>query len=242
METRASENLVIGAASGPVLVVAAHPDDEVLGCGGTMAAHALAGRSVHVLLMTDGVGARTEGGSSANDVTNRAEVARRAAAILGVHEPRMQTYRDNAMDTYPLLDVIRVVEASVNELRPTTVYTHHRGDLNIDHEIVHRAVLAACRPQPGHPVREIYSFPVRSSTEWAGPSSATVFAPSLYVDISRTLEKKLKALAAYDVEMREPPHSRSLQAVEAQARVDGATVGLEAAEPFEVIRIVRGEG
>ncbi len=207
-----------------------------------MAAHALAGRSVHVLLMTDGVGARTEGGSSANDVTNRAEVARRAAAILGVHEPRMQTYRDNAMDTYPLLDVIRVVEASVNELRPTTVYTHHRGDLNIDHEIVHRAVLAACRPQPGHPVREIYSFPVRSSTEWAGPSSATVFAPSLYVDISRTLEKKLKALAAYDMEMREPPHSRSLQAVEAQARVDGATVGLEAAEPFEVIRIIRGEG
>jgi LmbE family N-acetylglucosaminyl deacetylase len=207
-----------------------------------MALHALAGRSVHVLLMTDGVGSRGKDGSAATDAMNRAEAARRAAAILGVHEPQIQTYPDNAMDTCPLLDVIRVVEASVNDLQPTTVYTHHRGDLNIDHEIVHRAVLAACRPQPGHWVREIYSFPVRSSTEWAGPSPATIFAPSMFVDIGRTLEKKMKALAAYDVEMRAPPHSRSLQAVEAQARVDGATVGLAAAEPFEVIRIIRGEG
>ena len=204
-----------------------------------MAAHVLAGRSVHVLIMTDGVGARAQDGSSAKDATNRVEAAQRAAAILGVHEPRMKSFPDNAMDTCPLLDVIRVVEASVNDLQPTTVYTHRSGDLNIDHEIVHRAVLAACRPQPGHPVREIYSFPVRSSTEWAGPSPGAIFAPSMFVDISHTLEEKMKALAAYGVEMREPPHSRSLEAVEAQARVDGATVGLAAAEPFEVIRIVR---
>jgi len=204
-----------------------------------MAAHALAGRSVHVLLMTDGVGARVGGASPAAAASGRAAAAAKAAAILGAHEPRMHSYPDNAMDTCPLLDVIGVVEAIVDELQPTTVYTHHRGDLNVDHEIVHRAVLAACRPQPGHPVREIYSFPVRSSTEWAGPSAANVFAPSMFVDITRTLDQKMKALAAYDVEMRDPPHSRSLSAVEAEARVAGATVGLAAAEPFEVIRIVR---
>lgn len=204
-----------------------------------MAAHALAGRPVHVLLMTDGIGSRVAGESPPEAASGRAEAARKAAAILGTHEPRVHSFPDNAMDTCPLLEVIRVVEASVDEVQPTTVYTHHRGDLNIDHDIVHRAVLAACRPQPGHCVREIYSFPVRSSTEWSGPSHATVFAPSMFVDITRTLEQKMKALAAYDVEMREPPHSRSLSAVEAEARVAGATVGLAAAEPFEVIRIVR---
>ncbi len=225
--------------SGAVLVVAAHPDDEVLGCGGTMATHALAGRPVHVLLMTDGVGARGDTPSAGDDASGRAEAARKAAGILGAHEPRMHSFPDNAMDTIALLDVVRVVEACVDELRPATVYTHHRGDLNIDHEIVHRAVLAACRPQPGHPVREIYSFPVRSSTEWAGPSRAGVFAPSLFVDISRTLEQKMKALAAYDAEMRASPHSRSLAAVEAEARVAGATIGVAAAEAFEVVRIIR---
>lgn len=226
--------------SGPVLVVAAHPDDEVIGCGGTMAAHALSGRPVHVLLMTNGVGARNETAPSAQAVSDRAESAREAASILGVHEPRMHSFPDNAMDTSPLLDVIRAVEEYVNELRPETVYTHHRGDLNIDHEIVHRAVLTACRPQPRHPVKELYCFAVRSSTEWSGPFPGSVFAPSLYVDISWTLDLKMKALAAYSEELREPPHSRSLPAMEAEARAAGATVGLAAAEPFEVVRIVRG--
>jgi LmbE family N-acetylglucosaminyl deacetylase len=220
-------------------VVAAHPDDEVIGCGGTMAEHALSGRPVHVLLMTDGVGARDETAPPAGAVSERADAARLAANILGVHEPRMHSFPDNAMDTTPLLEVIRAVEAYVTELRPQTVYTHHRGDLNIDHEIVHRAVLAACRPQPGHPVKEIHCFGVRSSTEWSGPFPGSVFAPSLYVDISRTLEVKMKALGAYSQEMRDPPHTRSMAAIEAEARTAGATVGLAAAEAFEVVRIVR---
>ena len=229
-----------GRTIGPVLVVAAHPDDEVIGCGGTMAAHAASGRPVHVLLMTDGVGARDKTAPPARDVSGRADAAREAARILGAHEPRMLSFPDNAMDTCPLLDVIRAIEACVNEVRPQTVYTHHRGDLNIDHEIVHRAVLTACRPQPGHPVSEVFCFPVRSSTEWSAQNAGSVFAPCLYVDITRTLDLKMKALGAYSQEMREPPHTRSMAAIEAQSRTAGASVGLAAAEPFEVVRIVRG--
>jgi LmbE family N-acetylglucosaminyl deacetylase len=222
-----------GTGDGPVLVVAAHADDEVLGCGGTMARLARSGREVHVMFMTDGVSARAGG-----DAAARQEAAREAASVLGASEPVFASFPDNAMDTAPLLDVARAIEARVADIRPSCVLTHHHGDLNVDHQVSHRAVLTACRPQPGHPVKAILTFSVRSSTEWGIHGSGHDFQPVLHVDISGTLPLKLQALQAYDMEMRAFPHSRSLQAVEAEAKVLGASVGLKAVESFAVIRLL----
>jgi hypothetical protein len=135
-------------------------------------------------------------------------------------------------DAYIVLDLVRHVETFVRRYQPTTVLTHHSGDVNIDHRLVHDAVVTATRPQPGHSVRELLFFEVPSSTEWRPVSSAEPFNPNWFVDISSVLPKKLKALQAYQSEMREVPHPRSVKAIEALARWRGATVGVEAAETF----------
>jgi LmbE family N-acetylglucosaminyl deacetylase len=139
---------------------------------------------------------------------------------------------DNRMDGLDLLDVVKLIETTISRLQPCTVLTHHVGDVNIDHRIVHEAVLAACRPQPSHPVRELLFFEVPSSTEWRPPGSGQPFQPNLFIDISKTLAVKLKALETYANELREFPHPRSMRAVEALARWRGATIGVEAAEAF----------
>jgi LmbE family N-acetylglucosaminyl deacetylase len=218
-----------------VLIAVAHPDDEVLGAGGTIARLARAGEAVHIVFLADGVGARGEDLAGA---ARRAEAARRAAQILGAAPPRFLTLPDNRLDSLSLLDVIKPLEAVLAEIRPDAVYTHHAGDLNIDHEICHRAVLTACRPMPGSFVRRIYAMEVASSTEWNTASSANAFLPTRFVDIAATLKAKRDALVAYAEEMRPFPHARSLEALEALARWRGASAGLEAAEAFAVVREV----
>ena len=153
-------NLIEGD-DGSVLVVAAHADDEVLGCGGTIARLTAIGRRVHIMFMTDGISARQEGDSEA-----RMQAAKEAAATLGAESPRFGEFPDNAMDSIPLLGVARAVESVVSEIKPSLVLTHHHGDLNVDHEIVNRAVMTACRPQPGFCVESVLAFSIRSSTEW----------------------------------------------------------------------------
>ena len=217
-----------------VLVIAAHPDDEALGCGGTMARHARQGEDVHVLFLADGVTSREGAGEVESEA--RADAARDAAKALGAKPPRFAPMPDNKLATVPLLDVIKAVEAALADIAPDVVYTHHGGDLNVDHGIVHRAVLTACRPLPGCPVRAIYAFEVPSSTEWN--DSAEVFIPNRFVDISATIDAKMTALECYSGEMRPFPHPRSVQAIEALARWRGAAAGLEAAEAFHVIRRV----
>lgn len=144
----------------------------------------------------------------------------------------MQEFPDNRMDSVDLLDVVKQVERHIAAFRPGTVFTHHAGDVNIDHRVIHDAVIAACRPQPGFPVRELLFFEVASSTEWRPPASAEAFHPNWFVDITHTLKTKMEALEAYRHEMRDFPHPRSLQAMEALARWRGASVGMEAAEAF----------
>jgi|TARA_R100001530_G_scaffold128257_1_gene97886 LmbE family N-acetylglucosaminyl deacetylase len=209
-----------------VLVVVAHPDDEVLGCGGTMAKHGANGDKVHTLILADGFSARLEGAS-------RHTNALRAAETLGGEPPQFLDLPDNRLDTLPLLNVVKLVEGVVETLKPTIVYTHHGGDLNVDHRITHQAVMTACRPLPGSSVTAIYSFEVASSTEL---SLSQTFQPTHFVDIDLYLETKLDALACYEDEMRCFPHSRSLRAVEALAHWRGASVGVEAAESFEILR------
>ena len=222
-----------------ILVVAAHPDDEVLGCGGVLARHAAEGDTVHILIAAEGAtsrDARRDPHGREPELAALGAAASRAAAAIGAEEPRMLGLPDNRLDTLPLLDVIKPIEIVVEAVAPEIVYTHHAGDLNVDHRIVHQATVTACRAVPGSPVRAIYAFETVSSTEWqtAGES----FRPQRWVDIGPFLDRKLRALNAYQAEMRPFPHARSHEAVEALTRVRGAAVGLRAAECFMIVREV----
>jgi LmbE family N-acetylglucosaminyl deacetylase len=225
-----------------VLAVAAHPDDEILGVGATLARHAAHGDVVHILILADGATARDPEGdpnSRPDEVRALREATRSAAGIIGAEPPRFAGLPDNRMDSIDLLEVIKSVEQVVSEVRPGIVYTHHGGDLNVDHRITHEAVITACRPLPDAPVRAIYGFETLSSTEWASPDSGSPFRPQLFVDVTDQLETKLEALAAYAMEMRPFPHPRSAEAVTALARLRGATAGVAAAEAFHVLRELR---
>lgn len=221
------------------LVVAAHPDDEVLGCGGAIARMADEGWAVDVLILAEGLTSRepvrdASGHRAGLDALG--ECARRAAAILGARGVRLESFPDNRMDGVELLDVVKCIEREIERCRPVRVLTHHLGDVNVDHGVVHRAVAAACRPLPGTCVREVLYFEVASSTEWSGAHSLPAFRPNLFIDIGATLERKLRALDEYRSELRPFPHPRSLAAVEHLARWRGASAGCAAAEAFEIGR------
>jgi LmbE family N-acetylglucosaminyl deacetylase len=225
--------------SNRILVVAAHPDDEVLGCGATLARHCSEGREVHVLILCEGVTSRDE---TRDAETRRTEIAalktsaELAAKALGTQPPLLAGLPDNRLDSIPLIDVIKQVERVVRDIRPAIVYTHHGGDLNVDHRIAHQAVMTACRPVPKSFVAEIYAFETASSTEWSDSAIGAPFIPSRFVDVGEWMEKKILALGAYGSEMRPFPHARSLAAIQALARWRGSTVGVEAAEAFVTIR------
>lgn len=223
-----------------VLVVAAHPDDEILGCGGTIARRAREGERVHILILGEGVTSRYRKRDDADPklVQVLQSHGRAAAKIIGAASVSFEHLPDNRFDTVPLLDVVKIVEDSVNRLRPEVVYTHHPGDLNIDHQVTQRSVLTATRPIRGHPTKEILAFEIASSTEWAFQRSNAAFQPNVFVDISKTLQVKLRALARYETEMRTFPHPRSPEALEAIARRWGSVVGCGAAEAFELVRAV----
>ena len=220
-----------------ILILAAHPDDEVLGCGGTIAKLADEGATIHVAFLADGVFSRAgAAGEQQAELNARRAAAQKACDILGVKSVFFGEFPDNRMDTIALLDIIKPIETLVAKYQPDTVFTHHAGDVNIDHRRIHEAVVTACRPQPGHPVKTLLCFEVPSSTEWQLPGSAPVFAPNWFVDISDTLERKLAALDAYAAELRAWPHPRSRQGVEHLAHWRGATVGVDAAEAFTLGR------
>lgn len=221
-----------------ILVVTAHSDDEALGCGGTIAAHAQQGYLITVVFLTNGVGARNVDGQDP-DVLRRVAASRAACKVMGVSRIEQLGFPDNRLDSVPLLDVVQAIEPIIADVKPSIILTHYADDLNVDHRICHQAVLTACRPQPGDAVKTILGFEVASSTEWAFSSPA--FEPNYFVDISETLETKFRALDAYHEEMRAAPHPRSRTSIEALARWRGATVGCDAAEGFTVVRIITKE-
>lgn len=224
-----------------VLVVAAHPDDEVLGAGATMARLAAQGRGVAVLLLGEGATSRVENRAEADRSQVGALIAssRRAAEILGVTAPVHGGLPDNRFDSVDLLDVVKLIEAEVERVEPSLVLTHHCGDLNVDHQITARATLAATRPQPGHCVRTVMSFEVASATEWSFGAIEPPFEPTVFVDVTETLDRKLEALRAYEQELRPFPHPRSIEGIISLARTRGATAGVDAAEAFRLLRSVR---
>ena len=222
-----------------VLVVAAHPDDEVLGCGGTMARHATDGDWVGAMFLADGVSSRTGAEPTQCLLLEQREAAAQAAAsLLGAQQSRFFRLPDNRLDSVPLLDLVRTIESVIAEVRPDIVYTHHGGDLNIDHALVHRAVVTACRPVPSCGVRAIYAFETPSSTEWSSAAIGEAFRPTRFADISAHLDSKIAALNCYGTEMPQFPHPRSTQAVMALAALRGATAGVHAAEAFQIVREV----
>ena len=222
-----------------VLVVAAHPDDEVLGCGGTIARHADASDQVQVLIVAEGATSRQQHRSrlkSCDELSALAKAARKAGSILGAAGVDLLDFPDNRLDSLDRLDLIKRIEECIDRHQPQVVYVHHAGDVNVDHRRLHEAVVTACRPIPGHPVRRLLSFEVSSSTEWQPPGSSSAFQPNWFVDISDHWQRKREALKAYASEMRPWPHARSLEAVEHLARWRGAQVGVEAAEAFCLLR------
>lgn len=222
-----------------VLVVAAHPDDEILGCGGTIARHAEAGDQVQVLIMAEGATSRQQQRDriqASHELSTLAKAAQRAGEILGAKGVELLDLPDNRLDSLDRLDLIKEIEVRVARHQPQVVYVHHAGDVNVDHRRLHEAVVTACRPTPHNTVQRLLSFEVASSTEWQPPGSAPAFQPNWFVDISTQWARKRDALAAYSSEMRPWPHSRSIQALEHLARWRGAQVGVEAAEAFCLLR------
>ncbi len=219
-----------------ILVVAAHADDEVLGCGGTIAQHVAEGDEVHVVFMADGVKSRSV--YEANQLEYRIQARDDALRILGVTECYALNFPDNCMDSVPLLDVVQSLEPIIEQIQPVRVFTHHFGDLNVDHRVTHQAVMTACRPVPNNSVKEILGFEVLSSSEWATPN-ADQFLPNLFVDISKYISIKVDAANAYAAEMRDKPHSRSVDNLKALSTYRGHGVGVNHAEAFMAYRILR---
>ena len=215
-----------------ILIIVAHPDDEVLGCGATVAKHVQNGDRAKVVFMADGFGSRDDDG-------NRDNSAERASKILGCENPIFLNLPDNQLDTIPLLDIVKKIEKVIEDFQPSVIYTHHFGDLNIDHQITHKAVMTACRPQPNFCVKEIYSFEVLSATHWQSPSMGNAFIPNYFVDVSGFMDNKIKALQCYDGEMRDPPHARSYKSVENLAKFRGSLAGIKFAEAFFLERLVK---
>jgi LmbE family N-acetylglucosaminyl deacetylase len=218
-----------------VLVIAAHPDDEVLGCGASMAKHALQGDKVGVLFVADGIGARNN--SFEGDLQKRKAAAHEALKILGAEALDFLDFPDNRLDSVPLLDIVQKIESMIAQFSPEIVYTHHHGDLNIDHAVVHRATMTACRPLPGSRIKEVYAYEVLSATDWSLGNS--LFSPNVFVNIGEFWDKKADALMCYVDEMRSFPHTRSLESLDFLSRHRGATMGLERAEAFSTIRMLR---
>lgn len=220
-----------------VLVLAAHPDDEVLGCGGTISRLASEGHRVTVAILGQGASSRHTADSPEveADIQALKEQSRLAAQLMRVAEVLHFGLPDNRFDSVDLLDIVKTLEEVDRKVQSDVVYTQHGGDLNVDHAITFRAAMTAFRPLPRCRAAALYAYEVVSSTEWAFGQFSPAFAPDTFVDISDFIEAKLKALTAYNSELRDFPHPRSLQAVRVQANERGARIGVVAAEAFATV-------
>jgi len=230
-----------------VLIIAAHPDDEVLGMGGTIAKHTSRHDNVTIIYMATGITARRESSEQKHTIKNipkkiqedwQQEIeklrrdAKKSARLLKVKNIKFFDFPDNEMDGIHLLKVVKVIEKEIKSAKPDRIYTNHYGDLNVDHKVVYNATLAACRPA-NFPVKEILSFEVLSSTEWSYPYN---FNPNYFINIEKHLEKKISAMKLFVSEIRKFPHPRSSENIKHVARRWGSVSGFNAAEAFELIR------
>jgi LmbE family N-acetylglucosaminyl deacetylase len=219
-----------------ILIIGAHPDDEILGCGGTIARLVKEGNIAYSVILGEGITSRynkREVQKSNNELNELNNQMYKANKIIGIKKVYKFEFPDNRFDTIPLLDIIKTIEKIKNDIRPDIIFTHYKDDLNIDHKITYEAVLTATRPMKNEPVKTIYSFEVPSSTEWKYPLN---FSPNVFFDISKTIKEKLNALSVYQSEIKEYPHPRSLKAIKAYAQTWGIKVGFDFVEPFKLVR------
>ena len=219
-----------------ILVVAAHPDDEILGCGGTMNRLALEGVDVYTLILSAGKASRNGVDLAGEQEKLRVELEK-ANDILGVSKVFTADFPDNAFDSVALLEIVKKIEEVKEEVQPDIVFTHHAGDMNIDHQLTHKAVLTATRPMVSETVRDVYAFEITSSTEWNAFDRENLFLANVFVDITENMDAKIEAMAAYESELRDYPHPRSLRHLEELAKIWAVKVGVEGcAEAFSLVR------
>ena len=222
-----------------ILIIAAHPDDEILGCAGTVARMINEGCTAATIILGEGKTSRDEQRDAVLrkdelQVLNNEIIA--ANKAIGIEQVYVYNFPDNRFDGVDLLDIVKVIEKVKNEFKPDVIFTHFYNDLNIDHQITYKAVSTAIRPMADETVKEVYCFEVLSSTEWNYPLT---FSPELFFDISNTIDIKVNAMKAYTSELREFPHPRSLEGIRLNAKTWGMKVGVPYAEAFKVIRIVK---
>jgi len=218
-----------------IFVIAAHPDDEVLGCGGTILDYVKKGDQVNILILGDGETARQK---SKVDIQKRRKQAERAGKLLGVKQLFLESLPDNQFDSLPLLEIVKLVEKYLEKIKPNIIYTHNPNDLNIDHQLTAKAVLTAARPQPNYFVKKILAFEVLSSTEWQMKDKKHLFYPTVYNDITDFIDRKVEILKIYKHELKKYPHPRSEQGVKALAQYRGIESGYHFAEAFQLIRML----
>ena len=220
-----------------VLVIAAHPDDEVLGVGGTIAKLSSQGVECHLLIVTDGSSAQYQDSDHLQEIIEaKKKETQSCADVLGIKSIHYGKQPDMRLDKTPHIQINQVIEKVIDEVQPDTVFTHFWGDVNRDHQEVYKSTLVAVRPVMGQVVKELYCYRVPSSTEWTPNKADTMFMPNFFVDIEKFAEKKYKAFACYSTELREYPHPRSVQYLRETDKAAGLRIGLLAAEEFVLLR------
>jgi len=225
-----------------ILVVSPNISDAVLGCGGMLAARAADGDEIKVMVLSDGLTSRArslELGLQAIDLDILEKQGREALQILGIQSVGFFRFPDNRFDQVPMLDLVKIIEASKIRFQPDEVYTTSDCDLGVDQKQTCLAVVTAFRPQPNDNMTALYAFEVNSSTEWNFCRKDRTYLPDTFFDISATLDCKLQAYRTLILEQRPANHARSVEAVVDHARMRGCHVGMMAAEAFMLLRAVR---
>lgn len=220
-----------------ILVIVAHPDDEVLGMGGTIAKLTSLGKEIHLLIITDGSSHQYKNCKDLDVIIENKKIeTKNACDILGIKSITYAGFPDMKLDTCPHSDINAAIEKAILEIEPDTIFTHFYGDVNNDHQCVFKSVMVATRPTKEQVVKELYLFSVPSSTEWNSFFVNTVFIPNYYVDITEYTEMKCEALLCYKTELRDYPHLRSIKYVSEKDNIEGLKVGCESAESFIIVR------
>lgn len=220
-----------------ILVISAHPDDEVLGMGGTIAKLTQAGNEVYVLIVTDGSSSQYRDSDELNEIIeDKKQETKACADVLGIKQVLYGELPDMKLDSTPHISINQVIENTIDRIQPEIVYTHFWGDVNMDHQQVYKSTLVAVRPVMGQIVKELYCYRVPSSTEWTPNKADTMFMPNVFVNINDVVEQKYEAFAKYSTELRDYPHPRSVQYLRETDKATGLKVGLYCAEEFVLLR------
>jgi LmbE family N-acetylglucosaminyl deacetylase len=215
-----------------ILVIATHPDDEILGCGGTLARHAACGDDVQAIVVTQGA---EDIYSHESEVLGRKEL-KRAHKIVGIKKCHFLDFPAPKLDIVPNYKIADSIKEVLTSFGPSIVYLPHRGDIHVDHRAVYQATLVAARPTRDTSIKKMLCYETLSETDWAPPSADDAFIPTVFVDISPYIDIKMQAMECYKSQLKEPPHSRSIEALRALARLRGSTIGFEWAETFMLVR------